>query len=222
MRRDPPIETIIYDLDGVLLDTEPIYTHVTQAIVGQWGKVFDWSVKSNMIGRRSIDSARYLVERLELPITAEEYLDLRQSGLDEGFRNAPAIAGAEKFSRALDSRGLAQGIATSSERVQFELKSSSHPEWFSIFLAAVTGDDPRVGTGKPAPDIFLVAAKDLGAAPEKCLVIEDSPSGVQAAIAAGMRVVAIPDARMDRERYSGADLIVDAFDAIDIAALPLV
>jgi len=215
------VTTVIYDLDGVLLDTEPIYTEVTQTIVGRWGKVFDWSVKSNMIGRRSIDAARYLVERLDLPISAEEYLELRQAGLDEGFSRAPAIAGAERFSRALEARGLRQGIATSSERRQFELKSSSHTEWFSIFRTAVTGDDARVGSGKPAPDIFLVAAAELQASPESCLVFEDSPSGVQAAVAAGMRVVAIPDPRMDVTRYEDADLVVGGFDAIDIDALPL-
>lgn len=221
MKKQPLIETVIYDLDGVLLDTEPIYTQVTQAIVGRWGKVFDWSVKQHMIGRRSMDSARFLVDRLELPISAEEYLELRQAGLDEGFARAPAIAGAEAFSRAFHKRGVLQGIATSSERPQFELKSSAHTDWFSIFSTAVTGDDPRVGEGKPAPDIFLVAAAELGTEPERCLVIEDSPAGVEAALAAGMRVIAIPDARMDRARYSGADLIVGAFDEVAIDELPL-
>ena len=221
MKTDPLIECVIYDLDGVLLDTEPIYTEVTQSIVGRWGKVFDWSVKSNMIGRRSIDSARYLVDRLDLPISAEEYLKQRQAGLDEGFARAQAIDGAETFSRALHGKGLVQGIATSSERHQFELKSSSHADWFTIFAATVTGDDPRVGSGKPAPDIFLVAAGELDVNPACCLVVEDSPAGVEAAVAAGMRVIAIPDSRMDRARYAAADLIVESFDDLVIEALPL-
>jgi len=220
MKHEPPIDCVIYDLDGVLLDTEPIYTEVTQEIVGRWGKVFDWSIKSHMIGRRSIDSARYLVERLELPISPQEYLDMRQVGLDEGFAKAPAIEGAERFSRALHRRGVVQGIATSSDRNQFELKTSSHADWFSIFAAAVTGDDPRVGQGKPAPDIFLVAAEELGVSADRCLVFEDSPAGVEAALAAGMRVVALPDARMERTRYAGADLIIDRFDDVEVERLP--
>ena len=131
------------------------------------------------------------------------------------------MPGAERFTRAIAALGVTQAIATSSESGHFRIKSSSHRDWFEIFSVAVTGDDPRVGSGKPAPDIFLVAAEAAGAAAEQCLVVEDSPAGVQAARAAGMRVVAMPDAAMDRRRYDGADLIVAGFDALSIEDLPL-
>ncbi|MDP6655198.1 MAG: HAD family hydrolase, partial [SAR324 cluster bacterium] len=71
----PGISCIIYDMDGLLLDTEGIYTEVTQEIVAEYGKVFDWSIKKKIIGRRSIQAAQIIVESLDLPITPQDYLD---------------------------------------------------------------------------------------------------------------------------------------------------
>jgi len=221
VRLGRPVSHAIYDLDGVLLDTEPLYTRVTQEIVGRYGKTFDWSIKQHMIGRPSIESARYLVSALELPIQPEEYLELRRDRLNALFLTTPAKPGAERFSRAVEARGVRQAIATSSERAVFEYKRTSHERWFSVFSAVVTGDDPRVGEGKPAPDIFLIAAGDIRADPGECVVFEDSPAGVEAARAAGMQVVALPDPELERERFSGADLIVDSFDDLDPADLGL-
>ncbi|MEE8311411.1 MAG: HAD-IA family hydrolase [Candidatus Binatia bacterium] len=221
MKLERPVSHAIYDLDGVLLDTEPLYTRVTQAIVGEYGKTFDWSIKKHMIGRPSIESARYLVNALELPIAPEEYLDLRRDRLNELFLTTPAKPGAERFSRAVQARSVRQAIATSSERVVFEYKRTSHAAWFSMFSVVVTGDDPRVGEGKPAPDIFLVAAAEIGAAPGDCVVFEDSPAGVEAALAAGMQVVALPDPELERERFAGADLIIDSFDDLEPADIGL-
>ena len=208
----PRPAALIYDLDGVLLDTEPFYTQVTQEIVARYGKTFDWSIKSRMIGRPSIESARYLIESLELPITPEDYLRERAGRLEALFRETPAVRGAERFTRAVAERGIPQAVATSSEKRLFDLKVLRHRQWFALFAAVVTGDDPRVAAGKPAPDIFLRAAEDIGVAPAQCLVIEDAPAGVLAARSAGMRVVALPDPAMDRARYADADLVVDGFD----------
>ena len=101
----------------------------------------------------------------------------------------------------------------------FELKTTRHREWFSTFSAIILGDDPRVRRGKAAPDIFLVAAEALGANPLDCLVVEDAPAGVQAARAAGMQVIAIPDSGMDRCRFTDADLVLSTLDQIDVTAL---
>ena len=105
-------------------------------------------------------------------------------------------------------------MATSSERHLFDLKTQRHVEWFAIFRAVVTGDDPRVKAGKPAPDIFQRAAEDLGVEPADCLVFEDAPAGVAAALAAGMQVVALPDPGMDRSRYRDATLVIASFDDV--------
>ena len=211
MKLPRPVRCVIFDLDGVLLDTEHFYTEVTEEIVREYGKTFDWAIKSNMIGRPSLESARYLVEVLSLPISPEEYLRRRALRLEELFPLSTEKPGAEAFTRALAARGIPIAVATSSERHLFERKTLRHRDWFSIFRAVVVGDDPRVKHGKPAPDVFLVAAAELGAGPQDCVVFEDAPVGLAAAHAAGMQVVAIPDHAMDRAPYAEAELVIGAY-----------
>lgn len=209
----PHIGYVIYDMDGLLLDTEPLYTAVTQQIVGRYGKRFDWSVKANMIGRPAIESARYLVAALALPIAPEQYLQEREQLLAERFPAAGAKPGARALVEHLHRQGIVQAVATSSTRFFFDLKTQRHRDWFGLFDCVVTGDDPHVRRGKPAPDIFLTAARRLGAEPARCLVFEDAPSGVEAALAAGMAVVAVPEPEMDRNAYSGAHEVLASLTA---------
>jgi pseudouridine-5'-monophosphatase len=205
---------VVFDLDGVLLDTEHFYTEVTSEIVAEYGKVFDWSIKRNMIGRPSLESARYLVDALKLPIAPEDYLARRSKRLVELFPKSEEVAGAEAFTRALAAAGVPLAVGTSSERELFELKIQRHADWFSLFSAVVVGDDPRVRKGKPAPDTFLVAAAELGVDPARCIVFEDSPVGLEAGLAAGMRVAAVPDPAMDRTAYEQAHWILDGYAAV--------
>jgi pseudouridine-5'-monophosphatase len=184
---------VLFDLDGVLLDTERLYTEATQAIVGRFGKTFTWDIKRDAMGRDADLSARIVLERLGVPLTSQEFLAERGPILESLVARCQAMEGAEAFVRTLVAQGIPVAVATSSDRRLYELKVRAHA-WFDLFSAVVCGDDPRVGAKKPAPDIFLVAARDLGAEPPACLVFEDSLAGVEAALRAGMRVVALPDA----------------------------
>jgi len=199
---------VIFDMDGLLLDTEPFYTQVTQTIVARYGKTFDWSIKANMVGRPAAESARYLVDALDLPLAPEEYLREREQMLEALAPTSVPLPGARVLTEALAARGAPLAIATSSARRLFELKTQRYHDWLAIFRVVVLGDDPRVRHGKPAPDIFLTAAGDLGAASADCVVVEDAPSGVAAARAAGMQVVAVPDPANDRARFAEASLVV--------------
>lgn len=215
MRLARPATHVVYDMDGLLLDTERFYTEVTQQIVGRYGKVFDWSVKSHMVGRPAIESARYLVDALALPLTPEDYLHEREALLEALMPTAEPMPGAVALTEALARRGVPQAVATSSGRRFFDLKTQRHRAWFAVFASVVVGDDPRIARGKPAPDIFLLAARELGARPEDCVVLEDAPSGVAAARAAGMQVVAVPYPGMDPERLAAADAVVGSLTELD-------
>ena len=203
------INAVIFDMDGLLLDTEIFYTQVTQQIAARFGKTFDWSVKAQMIGLPAKESSRYLVEALDLPITPEQYLEEREQLLAELFPNAEAKPGAVELVEHLHRHQIPKAVATSSSRALFELKTQRHA-WFEQFDLVVTGDDPEVKQGKPAPDIFLTAARRLGVEPTCCLVFEDAPSGMRAARAAGMAVVVVPEPEMDKSRYPEADEMLDS------------
>ena len=211
----PLITHVLYDLDGLLLDTEPFYTEVTQSIVSRYGHTFDWSIKSRMIGKKASESARILVEALKLPITPDDYLREREVLLATLFPKAQPMPGAQRLTRHLAKCGVPQAVASSSNQREYRLKTSQHGTWFALFQCIVLGDDPEVRHGKPAPDIFLVTAARLGAAPAQCLVLEDAPAGVESARAAGMSVVAVPNPAMSRDVFAAADQILPSLESFD-------
>ena len=220
MKLERPVTHVIFDLDGVLLDSEPIYTEATRQVIAPYGKVFDWSIKADIIGRSSREGARHIVRVLDLPITPEDYLRRRRPLLEALFPQVREIPGARLFVETLRARGVPLAVATSSETALYRLKTAHHT-WFEHFSVVVCGDDPRIARLKPDPDVFLVTARELGVAPERCLVFEDSLAGVSAARAAGMQVVALPDPAMDRSRYGEADLVIGGYEELTPADIGL-
>lgn len=211
---------VIFDLDGTLLDTEPIYTVAAQAVVGRFGKVYDWNVKRHVVGGDPIRGARFVVEHLQLPISAEQYIEEREVHMRDLCKAVPAKPGAERLVEALHARGIPMAIGTSSQRELAELKLASHT-FARRITHIVCSDDPGITSGKPAPDIFLKAAQLMNAHPAHCLVFEDTPKGVEAARNAGMAAIAVPDPEMRHADYSHASLVVDSLEAITLAALGL-
>jgi len=186
-----PVSHVIYDLDGTLLDTEPLYQLATQEILDRYGVTLSVELRSRMVGRPTPIAARLLVEATGIPLTPAAFAEERDRRLAALFRTVRPTRGAAALTAHLRAHGVPQAIATSSLRHSMAAKRESNPAWFDSFDAVVTAED--VEHGKPAPDIFLEAARRLGAAPEACLVFEDAPAGVQGALAAGMWVVALPE-----------------------------
>jgi len=209
------ITHVIFDNDGLLLDTEPFYTEAHGDVAARFGKTFDWSIKSKIIGMKAEDAAGICIAALGLPLTVQEYLEARWAKLEELFPKSEPIAGAVNLTRWFAERGVPQAVATSAERCHLELKISRHHDWYALFNCIVTGDDPEVRQGKPAPDIFLLAARRMQADPEHCLVFEDSPAGIVAARAAGMYAVAVPDPHMDLGVYRDAHEILRSLEEFD-------
>jgi pseudouridine-5'-monophosphatase len=215
----PPTH-VIFDLDGTLVDTEPLYTRAAESIVARFGKVFDFAIKRQIMGGGPLVGARFVVEQLRLPLSPEEYLAEREAILREACKTARAMPGAIRLIEALHAHGIPLAIGTSSSRELCQVKLAAQT-FGSRFHTIACSDDPGVVNAKPAPDIFLTAARGLGATPERCLVFEDTPKGVAAARAAGMQVIAVVDAMMLHEDYSGALRVIRSLDEIGLPDLGL-
>jgi len=212
------VKCVLFDMDGLLLDTERLYTEGTQRILSEYNCKYEWEFKTKLMGKRSDEVSRMIIEHYNLPITPEEWITKSSNTYKELFPSVQSLPGVAKLVHHLAKHCVPISVASSSSREAFVKKTENHSGLFSLFDNIVLGDSERVKNAKPAPDIFLVAAehyKKDGIDAEDCLVVEDAPLGVAAGKAAGMQVLMVPDMRMNEAQRKEATLSINSLQCLD-------
>jgi len=213
----------LFDLDGLLLDTEPLHSLAWSQAAEHFGVPLDERQLLALRGRRRHDCAEqvqaWIAEAGGRCDGIEALLAVRQPIAERLLAQAPPIAGAEALVRRCHALGVPMALATSSSRSAVALKAAPHP-WLGLIEIRVHGDDPDLVAGKPAPDVFLLAAERLGVSATDCWAFEDSPAGATAAAAAGCRVhVLLPPGLSEQERdrlYPGDWIFLESLRGVDL------
>ncbi len=181
---------VIFDLDGVLVDSEAVWDEVRKRFVEEQGGNWHDGAQRDMMGMSSVEWSRYVRDRLGVELDPEEISREVADRVADTYREKlPLLPGAVGAVRSL-AADWSLGLASSSNRPVIDLVLEL-AGLADDFEATVSSEE--VGAGKPAPDVFLEAARRLGKKPGTCVAIEDSTNGIRSAHAAGMAVVAVPN-----------------------------
>ncbi|KAK4494091.1 hypothetical protein PRZ48_014389 [Zasmidium cellare] len=218
----PAIKAALFDMDGLLIDSEDKYTICTNVVLNKYGRPnLPWNIKAQMQGRPGPTAGKILHDWAQLPITRDEYMEQIKAEQKKHFPDCKPLPGVLQLLQTLSKRTdppIEIALATSSHAGNYELKTRHMQDTFAVFAEEhkVLGDDPRIGQGrgKPAPDIYLLALKTINdrlkregkeeIKPEECLVFEDSVPGVESGRRAGMQVVWCPHPGLLKE-YAGRE-----------------
>ncbi|HEY7399242.1 MAG TPA: HAD family phosphatase [Gaiellaceae bacterium] len=209
------IEAVVFDLDGVIVDSEQVWDEVRVELVHAAGLPFPPEATRAMMGMSSPEWSRYLVEQLGLPGTPEEAnAAVVERMLDRYAEGPPLLPGAVEAVRRMH------------ERWPIGVASSSNRELIDVVLAAagiaqlvrVAVSSEEVARGKPAPDVYLETTRRLGVDPRRAAAVEDSHNGIRSAKAAGLRVVAIPNLHFppDAESLALADVVLASIGELTV------
>jgi HAD superfamily hydrolase (TIGR01509 family) len=204
------IAAVIFDLDGVLLDSEQIWDKAREEYVGEKGGAWHPEAQRDMMGMSSSEWSRYMHDRLGVPFPAER-ISADVVGLIVAIydrEGLPIISGAPQAVERLAAL-WPLGLASSSNRpvIDYVMRAAPFGKFFRVTVSS-----EEVARGKPAPDVYLKTASALGAEPARCAGIEDSHNGILALRNAGMRTIAIPNHRYPpgKDALAAADAVLDS------------
>lgn len=199
---------VVFDLDGLMFNTEELYQDVGTEMLNRRGKTFDAELLDGMMGRPANAALQLMIDYHGLSCTVDELMAetdaIFATLLEDRLQQMPGLA---ELLVALERAGIPKAIATSSGPA-FVRRVLDHFELAPRFEFFLTCDDVR--DGKPHPEIYLLAAQRLEIAPTEMLVLEDSQNGCRAAVAAGAIVVAVPGGHSLRHQFPGAELIAES------------
>ncbi|UUO05311.1 HAD family phosphatase [Blastopirellula sp. J2-11] len=209
-RAKSKIEAVVFDMDGLMFNTELLYPQVSYELLRRRGHELTQELTNAMMGRPARDAFRIMIEWHELDATPEILADesdaIFEVILDEHLAPMPGLLA---LLNALEQAEVPKGVATSSGRPMAE-KILGTFEILPRLRFLLCGTD--VENGKPNPEIYLLAAEKMGVAPERMLVLEDSHTGSRAAIAAGAFVVATPGDHSRHHDFSGAQFVANTLE----------
>ncbi|NKQ37078.1 MAG: HAD family phosphatase [Chloroflexi bacterium] len=206
---------VVFDMDGLMVDSEPLSRQAWDELLRPYGVSIDDDLQSRIIGWRADISAPIILAKFGL-----EHLDVaeviaQRRAIYEEIRagGIPEMPGLRELLALIAERGLPWAVATSSPR-QHAWEVLAQLGLQEEVSAVACGDE--VAHGKPAPDIYLLAAERLGVPPEQCLAMDDSGPGTEAAVAAGMLTIAIPNGHTTATDFSHADYVYDSlYDVVE-------
>lgn len=213
----PPYRAVIFDMDGVLADSEPTYLEAANVVLASLGKHLSKEQNRLLIGTSVRNTWRKIMELLALPGELEEYVRRYDEALLSLLsRPRPTLPGVRELLVELQRRAVPRALVTSSWKGWVDALLGAI-ELEGVFPVIVT--EEQVENAKPAPEPFLKAAALLDIEPAACIAIEDTPSGIQAAKAAGMFAVQVRAASTAFPPIEGADLVLDTLEQFPLELL---
>ncbi len=191
-------EACLFDLDGLLIDTEPLHGKAWSEAAKAFGENLSESQLKLLRGRRRSDCAKQISEWADKPLDIERLISIQQPIAKKLLSSASPMPGAESLIRCCRKYNLPIALVTSSTSASAALKCAPHP-WLKLIETRVLGDDEMLFSGKPAPDPFLLAAKKLNVEPNKCWALEDSLAGAESAAKANCQVWILTNEEVNTE-----------------------
>nr|AEE61667.1 unknown [Dendroctonus ponderosae] len=223
-RQFKPVTHFIFDLDGVIIDSEKIYKKAFQKTVEDYGQTFTDASYRMMSGRTGANVAKITIKEYNLNVLPADLINKYRGYSYPALINVELLPGVERLIKHLYQHHVPIAIATSSAKESFMMKTRRFGHLINLFDHIVCGGDPEVKTGKPDPDIYLVCASRFAQKPHpsKCLVFEDSEIGLRAALSANMQVVLTPNETVPEEIWALATLKIESLEvfAPDLFGLP--
>jgi HAD superfamily hydrolase (TIGR01509 family) len=212
------IKAVVFDLDGVLIDSEPVWEEVRRGLVAERGGHWPPDAQRRIMGMSTPEWARYLSEDLGVGLPPDQVATTVVDRMAARYaEHVPLMDGAVDAVHRIAAR-WPLGVASSAPAVliQTVLKAASLRSCFSVVMST-----EQVAHGKPAPDIYLAVAAELGVPPGDCAAVEDSSNGLRSAAAAGLRVIAIPQPRYppDPDALARASLVLPGLGGLTVAAV---